>query len=58
MPGFNLRAGGVGAGRSLGVRNSVDNMVNHLGRLLMVVRDRASAILDGDFTHPEGFLLD
>jgi predicted NAD-dependent protein-ADP-ribosyltransferase YbiA (DUF1768 family) len=31
---------------------------NHLGRLLMVVRDRASAILDGDFTYPEGFLLD
>ena len=30
---------------------------NHLGRLLMEVRARAAAILAGDLTYPEGFLL-
>lgn len=30
---------------------------NHLGRLLMKVRDRMSEILKGDFTYPKGQLL-
>lgn len=31
---------------------------NHLGRLLMKVRARQKQILKGNFTYPDGFLLD